>query len=177
MNFTKKRDVAIEFMKNIEDALILLSIPCIIFVPYLYISMLGYKEYNKIYTWIYGFLLILICCIIPAYLLYSVIKYVLMNIKISKISCKLPLTEKEMDEFAKNKTCEEIIMGMEKYLTYVVLGQVYHLYNNPKHMELLKPFYSYIKDNYTSEEIGTASELAKKIQNMDEKKDIYLIPK
>ena len=113
MNFTKKRDVAIEFMKNIEDALILLSIPCIIFVPYLYISMLGYKEDNKIYTWIYGFLLILICCIIPAYLLYSVIKYVLMNIKISKISCKLPLTEKEMDEFAKNKTCEEIIMGTD----------------------------------------------------------------
>lgn len=79
-------------------------------------------------------------------------------------------------EFIKNKTCEEIIMDMEKLLTYVVWGEEYHFYDNPKQLKLLEPFYSYIKDNYTNEEIGTASELAKKIQYMGEQ-EVYLIPR
>lgn len=180
MNFTKKRNIVIEFIKNIKETLIiLLGITCLIYVPYLYALALGYNTdvlSDIASVWIRGFFLILFGAAIPTALLLMVIEDGLIAIKISKISCKLPVTEKEMDEFAKNKTCEEIIMDMEKFLTFSVLGEEYCLYYSPKHMELLKPFYSYIKDNYTSEEIGTASELAKKIQYMGEQ-EVYLIPK
>ncbi len=180
MNFTKKRNIVIEFIKNISDTLlILLKILCFIFVPYLYALALGYNTdvlSDVASVWLRGFSLILFGAAIPTALLFMIIEDGLIAIKISRISCRLPVTEKEMDEFAKNKTCEEIIMDMEKLLTYVVWGEEYHFYDNPKQLKLLEPFYSYIKDNYTNEEIGTASELAKKIQYMGEQ-EVYLIPR
>lgn len=171
MNFSKKRNIVIQFISNAKDGLFrLIGIPCFIFVPYLYASALGYKANvlpDVVAVWMKGFLLIMGCAVAPTILLDVIITKILMNVKVAKITCKLPLTEKEMDEFAKNKTCEEIIMDIEKFLTYVVWGEEYHFYDNPKQLKLLKSFYSYIKDNYTNEEIGTASELAKKIQYMD----------
>lgn len=152
MNFTKKRNIVIEFIRNAKQTLfILIGIPCLIFIPYLYASALGYNTgvlSDTASVWIIGFFLITCGAAIPAVFLFTIITDIFMKIKISKITCRLPLTEIEMNKFAKNKTCEEILVNMQGFLTYTVFGQEYRIYKNYRYRELLKPFYLYIKHNY-----------------------------
>ena len=151
MNFTKKRNIVIEFIKNIKDTLIILGVLCLIFIPYLYALALGYNTNvlsDVVSVWTIGIFLIMAGAAISTFLLYVIIISILMNIKVAKITCRLPLTEKEMDELTKNRTCEEILINMQNFLTYTVFGQEYCVYKDYKYRESLKPFYLYIKHNY-----------------------------
>lgn len=143
MNFTKKRNIIIEFIKNIKDTLIIvLGFPCLIVIPYLYALALGYNTNvlsDVVSVWTIGIFLIVAGAAIIS---------ILINIKVAKITCRLPLTEKEMDELTKNRTCEEILINMQNFLTYTVFGEEYCVYKDYKYRESLKPFYLYIKHNY-----------------------------
>lgn len=158
MNFTKKRNIVIEFIRNTETTLlILIGIPCLIFIPYLYALALGYNTDvlpDAVSVWMIGFLLIMGCAACPTVLLLAIIISILENIKVAKITCRLPLTEKEMDEFSKNKTCEEILMEMKEFLIYTIFGRKYCVYKNYKYCKLLKTFYLYISKNYADTEFG-----------------------
>ena len=161
MNFTKKRNMVIQFISNTKDRLFTLTaILCLIFVPYLYALALGYNTGvlpelpDVVSVWMIGFLLIMGCAACPTMLLLAIIISILENIKVAKITCKLPLTEKEMDEFSKNKTCEEVLMEMEEFLTYTVFGQKYCVYKNYKYRKFLTPFFLYISKNYADTEFG-----------------------
>lgn len=158
MNFTKKRNIVIEFIRNTKKTLLkLIGIPCLIFIPYLYASALGYNTDvlpDVGLVWITGFLLIMFGVITPTMLLYLIITCMLISIKAAKITCRLPLTEEEMVGFAKNKTCEEILVNMQGFLTYTVWGLEYRIYKEYKYRELLKPFYLYIKNNYLTSDFG-----------------------
>lgn len=158
MNFTKKRNIVIEFIRNTKKTLLkLIGIPCLIFIPYLYASALGYNTDvlpDAVSVWMIGFLLIMGCAACPTVLLLVIIISILENIKVAKITCRLPLTEKEMVGFAKNKTCEEILVNMQGFLTYTVWGLEYRIYKEYKYRELLKPFYLYIKNNYLTSDFG-----------------------
>lgn len=158
MNFTKKRNVVIQFISNAKGGFFkLIGILCLIFVPYLYALALGYNTNvlpDVVSVWMIGFLLIMGCAACPTVLLLIIIISILENIKVAKITCRLPLTEKEMDEFSKNKTCEEILMEMKEFLTYTVFGRKYCVYKNYKYCKLLKTFYLYISKNYADTEFG-----------------------
>lgn len=63
MNFTKKRNVVIQFISNAKGGLFkLIGILCLIFVPYLYALALGYNTNvlpDVVSVWMIGFLLIM----------------------------------------------------------------------------------------------------------------------
>lgn len=158
MNFTKKRNIIIQFISNAKGGLFkLIGILCLIFVPYLYALALGYNTGvlpDVVSVWMIGFLLIMGCAACPTVLLLVIIISILENIKVAKITCRLPLTEKEMDEFSKNKTCEEILMEMKEFLTYTVFRRKYCVYKNYKYRKLLTPFFLYISKNYADTDFG-----------------------
>lgn len=103
MNFTKKRNIVIEFIRNTKQTLfILIGIPCLIFIPYLYALALGYNTGvlpDVVSIWMIGFLLIMGCAACPTMLLLAIIISILENVKVAEITCRLPLTEEEMNEF------------------------------------------------------------------------------
>lgn len=158
MNFTKKRNIVIEFIRNTKQTLfILIGIPCLIFIPYLYALALGYNTDvlpDVVSVWMIGFLLIMGCAACPTMLLLAIIISILENIKVAEITCRLPLTEEEMNEFSKNKTCEKILIEMKEFLTYTVFERKYYVYKNYKYRKLLTPFFLYINKNYADTEFG-----------------------
>lgn len=93
---------------------------------------------------------------------------IIIKVKTSRITCKLPLTEKEMDELSKNKTCEEVLMEMKEFLSYTVLGQKYYLYEyfNRRYSRLLTPFFLYISKNYADTEFGEGFAFMRDIENL-----------
>lgn len=158
MNFTKKRNIVIEFIRNTKQTLfILIGIPCLIFIPYLYALALGYNTGvlpDVVSIWMIGFLLIMGCAACPTMLLLAIIISILENVKVAEITCRLPLTEEEMNEFSKNKTCEKILIEMKEFLTYTVFERKYYVYKNYKYRKLLTPFFLYINKNYADTEFG-----------------------
>lgn len=170
MNFTKKRNVVIQFISNAKGGLFtLIVILCLIFVPYLYALALGYNTSvlpDVVSVWMIGFLLIMGCAAWPTILLLVIIISILENIKVAKITCRLPLTEEEMDEFSKNKTCEEILMEMEEFLTYTVFGRKYCVYKNYKYRKFLTPFFLYISKNYADTEFGEGFAFMRDVENL-----------
>lgn len=158
MNFTKKRNIVIEFIRNTKQTLfILIGIPCLIFIPYLYALALGYNTGvlpDVVSVWMIGFLLIMGYAACPTMLLLAIIISILENVKVAEITCRLPLTEEEMNEFSKNKTCEKILIEMKEFLTYTVFERKYYVYKNYKYRKLLTPFFLYINKNYADTEFG-----------------------
>lgn len=170
MNFTKKRNIVIEFIRNTKETLlILIGIPCLIFIPYLYASALGYNTDvlpDVVSVWMIGFLLIMGCAACPTILLLAIIISILENIKVAEITCRLPLTEEEMVGFAKNKTCEKILIEMKEFLTYTVFERKYYVYKNYKYRKLLTPFFLYINKNYADTEFGEGFAFMRDIENL-----------
>lgn len=164
MNFTKKRNIIIEFVKNCKyEISILLGILCLLLVPYLYAVALGYNTNvlsDVAAVWIRGFSLILFGAMIT--------EPIIIKVKTSRITCKLPLTEKEMDELSKNKTCEEVLMEMKEFLSYTVLGQKYYLYEyfNHRYSRLLTPFSLYISKKYPDTEFGEGFAFMRDVENL-----------
>lgn len=158
MNFAKKRNIMVQFISNTKDGLFrLIGILCLIFVPYLYALALGYNTDvlpDVVSVWMIGFLLIMGCAACPTMLLLAIIISILENIKVAEITCRLPLTEEEMNEFSKNKTCEKILIEMKEFLTYTVFERKYYVYKNYKYRKLLTPFFLYINKNYADTEFG-----------------------
>lgn len=170
MNFVKKRNVVIQFISNAKDRLFtLIVILCLIFVPYLYALALGYNTSvlpDVISVWMIGFLLIMGCAACPTMLLLAIIISILESIKVAEITCRLPLTEEEMNEFSKNKTCEKILIEMKEFLTYTVFERKYYVYKNYKYRKFLTPFFLYISKKYPDTEFGEGFAFMKDIENL-----------
>lgn len=172
MNFAKKRNIIIEFVKNCKyEIYILLGILCLLLVPYLYAVALGYNTNvlpDFAAVWIRGFSLILFGAALPTAVLLMITELIIIKVKTSRITCKLPLTEKEMDELSKNKTCEEVLMEMKEFLSYTVLGQKYYLYEyfNRRYSRLLTPFFLYISKKYPDTEFEEGFAFMRDIENL-----------